>query len=48
MKLVEEQNSADFKEVCPSLKDRVQLRSLLRAGSCAAAIETATIICSVS
>ena len=48
IKLVEEQNTADFKEVCPVLKNRVQLQSLLKAGSCAAAMETATSRCSVS
>ena len=48
IKLVEEQNTADFKEVCPVLKNRVQLQSLLKAGSCAAAMETATSSCSVS
>ena len=48
IKLVEEQNTADFKEVCPVLKNSVQLRSLLKAGSCAASMETATSSCSVS
>lgn len=50
MKLVEEQNTADFKdsEVCPVLKNRVQLRSLLKASSCAASMETTTSSCSVS